>query len=143
MSDAGNGDAGSDTATPTEATRALSQMSNVQHTVTDVSGGTGGKVRFTWDDPSEDFIGKYQYRYDGQSNNPGEGNWDQDWKDFLVSSATTTSYPRTIAKSCHSVESSPGPSFPPPPVIPAQSLPPARSEAGIHKFHVWSPAISR
>ena len=93
ISDAGNGDASSARATPTGVARAPSQMSNVQHTVSGVSGGSGGNVKFTWDDPGENFIGKYQYRYDGESGNPGAGNWDQDWKDFLVSSATTTSYP--------------------------------------------------
>ena len=96
ISDAGNGEAGSVTATPTQGARAPSQMSNLQHTVTEVTGGSGGKVRFTWDDPGEDFIGKYQYRYDGESGNPGAGNWDQDWKDFSVSSATTTSYPSSV-----------------------------------------------
>ena len=93
ISDAGNGEAGSVTATPTQGARAPSQMSNLQHTVTEVTGGSDGKVRFTWDDPSEDFIGKYEYRYDGQASNPGDGNWDQDWTQVPSSIATTTSYP--------------------------------------------------
>ena len=38
-------------------------MSNVQHTVTGVSGGSGGTVTFTWDDPGEEFAKKYEYRY--------------------------------------------------------------------------------
>ena len=75
------GPASSATATPTTAARAPSQMSNVQHTVTGVTNGGGGTVSFTWDNPSEGFITKYQYRYDPTSSNPGEGNWDQDWID--------------------------------------------------------------
>ena len=57
------GAASSATATPTTAARAPSQMSNVQHTVTSVSGGSGGTVTFTWDDPGESFATKYEYRY--------------------------------------------------------------------------------
>ena len=75
------GPASSATATPTTAARAPSQMSNVQHTVTGVTDGSGGTVTFTWDDPSEGFITKYQYRYDSAASNPGKGNWDQDWID--------------------------------------------------------------
>ena len=56
------GPASSATATPTTDAKAPSQMSNVQHTVTGVTGGSGGTVTFTWDDPSESFINVYQYR---------------------------------------------------------------------------------
>ena len=66
-------------------------MTNVLHTVTGVSGGSGGKVRFTWDDPGDGSINKYQYRYDYDSNTPVS--WDQDWTDITGSSATTMSYP--------------------------------------------------
>ncbi len=93
ISDGGSSDASSATATPTSSPRAPSQMSNVSHTVTGVSSGAGGKVRFTWDDPSESFINQYQYRYNGGSSNPGEGNWDLDWTPVPSSIATTTSYP--------------------------------------------------
>ena len=84
-SDRADGDqaglASSATATPTNAARTPSQMSNVKHTVTGVTNGGGGTVTFTWNDPAEDFITKYQYRYDSAYSNPGEGNWDQDWID--------------------------------------------------------------
>ena len=79
------------TGTPTTSETPPAKMTNVLHTVTDVSGGSGGKVRFTWDDPGDGSINKYQYRYDYQSNIPSS--WYQDWTDITGSSDTTTSYP--------------------------------------------------
>ena len=81
VNDIGNGAAGSATATPvpTTAARTPSVMVNVQHTVTGVSNGAGGTVTFTWDNPNEDFVTKFQYRYDTGSSNPAS--WDQDWID--------------------------------------------------------------
>ena len=67
------------TGTPTTSETAPQAMTNVQHAVTGVSGGSGGMVTFTWADPGDDSIDKYQYRYDATESNPGEGNWDQDW----------------------------------------------------------------
>ena len=81
INDRGDGAAGSATATPTVAAWTPSQMSNVQHTVTGVTDGKGGTVTFTWDDPDQDFVTKFQYRYDRASNNPAEGIWDQGWTD--------------------------------------------------------------
>ena len=77
------------TATPTTAARAPSQMSNVQRTVTGVTGGSGGQVRFTWDNPDDASIDKYQYRYSTTSSSDEFFNW----ADVSGSSATTTSYP--------------------------------------------------
>ena len=77
------------TATPTTEARAPSQMSNVQRTVTGVTGGSGGQVRFTWDNPDDASIDKYQYRYSTTSSSDGFFNW----ADVSGSSATTTSYP--------------------------------------------------
>ena len=68
--------------TPTTTETAPADMTNVKHTVTGVSGGSGGTVEFTWDDPGDESIHKYQYRYDATESNPGEGNWDQDWADI-------------------------------------------------------------
>ena len=64
-------------------------MSKVQHTVTGVTGGSGGQVRFTWDNPDDASIDKYQYRYSTTSSSDGFFNW----ADVSGSSATTTSYP--------------------------------------------------
>ena len=71
------GPASSVTATPTKAATTPNQMSNVQHVVTNVENGAGGRVKFTWDDPKHDQIDKYQYRYDATASNPDE--WDKDW----------------------------------------------------------------
>ena len=80
VNDGGDGAAATVNATPTDAASTPSQMLNLQATVTGVSGGSGGTVTFTWDDPEEDFIDKEQYRYDGSSHNPD--NWDVDWTDL-------------------------------------------------------------
>ena len=80
VNDGGDGAAATVNATPTDAARTPSQMLNLQATVTGVSGGSGGTVTFTWDDPEEDFIDKEQYRYDVSSGNPD--NWDVDWTDL-------------------------------------------------------------
>ena len=66
-------------------------MSGLIAAVSGVSGGTGGQVRFTWDNPGDSAIDKYQYRYDGLSSNPDS--WDRDWTDVPSSVGTTTSYP--------------------------------------------------
>ena len=57
------GDASSVTAQPQPGTRPPAVMVGVSSTVTDVSNGVGGKVTFSWDDPSDTSITKYQYRY--------------------------------------------------------------------------------
>ena len=69
------GAASSAAATPTNAARAPSQMSNVQRTVTEVTDGGGGTVTFTWDNPSESFINEYQFRYSESSNSEGFTDW--------------------------------------------------------------------
>ena len=84
----GIGPESSVTGTPTIQQTAPAAMTDVQHTVTGVSGGAGGTVTFTWEDPGDDSIDKYQYRYDANENNPGEGNWDQDWDDIPVTPVT-------------------------------------------------------
>ena len=50
-------------------------MSNLKATVTGVSDGKGGTVTFTWDDPEEDFINEYRYRYSEKSNSEGFTSW--------------------------------------------------------------------
>ena len=82
---------GTATATPTASETAPAQMSGLIAAVSGVSGGTGGQVRFTWDNPGDSAIDKYQYRYDGSSSNPDS--WDRDWTDVPSSVGTTTSYP--------------------------------------------------
>ncbi len=84
----GIGPESSVTGTPTMEQTAPDAMTNVKYTVTGVSEGAGGTVTFTWEDPGDDFIDKYQYRYDATENNPGEGNWDQDWEDIPVTPVT-------------------------------------------------------
>ena len=86
-------------ATPTTAAKAPSEMSNVQHTVTGVTNGAGGTVAFTWDDPDEDFINKYQYRSKCHNTSESCDNAFDDtisWSDVPSSSASTTSYSRAI-----------------------------------------------
>ena len=68
------------TGTPTTSETAPEAMTNVRNTVTGVSGGTGGMVTFTWADPGDESIDKYQYRYDSETSNPED--WDQDWIDI-------------------------------------------------------------
>ena len=112
VNDQGDGAAASITATPTPAETAPSAMSNVQHIVTDVSEGSGGKVTFTWDNPSNAQIDEYQYRYDASSNNPppcdeneqpaGCG-WDADWTKIDSSDASTTSWAPSIPGSSATV----------------------------------------
>ena len=87
----GIGAVGTATATPTASETAPAQMSGLIAAVSGVSGGTGGQVRFTWDNPGDSAIDKYQYRYDGSSSNPDI--WDRDWSDVPSSIGTTTSYP--------------------------------------------------
>ena len=87
----GIGAVGTATATPTASETAPAQMSGLIAAVSGVSGGTGGQVRFTWDNPGDSAIDKYQYRYDGSSSNPDS--WDRDWTDVPSSVGTTTSYP--------------------------------------------------
>ena len=76
----GAGAAASINATPQEGETAPGLMLGVDHTVTGVTGGSGGTVVFTWNDPGDDSINKYQYRYDGSSNTPES--WDRDWTDI-------------------------------------------------------------
>ena len=87
----GIGAVGTATATPTTSETAPAQMSGLIAAVSGVSGGTGGQVRFTWGNPGDSSIDKYQYRYDGSSSNPDS--WDRDWTDVPSSVGTTTSYP--------------------------------------------------
>ena len=67
------------TGTPTTLETAPEAMTNVRRAVTGVIGGAGGMVTFTWADPGDESIDKYQYRYDGGSSNPDV--WDKDWTD--------------------------------------------------------------
>ncbi len=76
----GAGAAASINATPQEGETAPGPMLGVDHTVTGVTGGSGGTVVFTWTDPDDDSIDKYQYRYDGSSSTPES--WDPDWTDI-------------------------------------------------------------
>ena len=55
------------TGTPTTSETAPEAMTNVQRTVTGVSGGAGGRVTFTWADPGDESIDKYEYRYDNEA----------------------------------------------------------------------------
>ena len=66
----GTGAIASVTATPTTSETTPAQMADVGHTVTGVTGGSGGTVTFNWDDPGDDSIDKYQYRYHTESSNP-------------------------------------------------------------------------
>ena len=77
INDEGDGDSASIDATPSTAEIAPSAMSNVQHVVTGFTGGSSGQVKFTWDNPENDQIDKYQYRFDASASDPDE--WDQDW----------------------------------------------------------------
>ena len=76
----GAGAAASINATPQEGETAPGPMLGVDRTVTGVTGGSGGTVVFTWTDPDDDSIDKYQYRYDGSSSTPES--WDRDWTDI-------------------------------------------------------------
>ena len=91
INDDGNGAVGTAIATPTMSETAPAQMSGLAATVTDINNGSGGSVRFTWDNPGDSSIDKYQYRYDGASSDPDI--WDRDWTDVPSSSVATTSYP--------------------------------------------------
>ena len=78
VSDAnGVGATASINATPQSGETAPGPMTGVGHTVTGVTGGSGGTVVFTWNDPGDDSIDKYQYRYDQSSSAPES--WDLDW----------------------------------------------------------------
>ena len=79
------------TGTPTTSDTAPEAMTNVRHTVTGVSGGAGGMVTFTWADPGDESIDKYQYRYDGSSSNPDA--WDRDWTDVPTQTIDSTQVP--------------------------------------------------
>ena len=81
------GPASSATATPSTAARAPSQMSNVQHTVTGVTDGSGGTVTFTWDDPEDDSVDQYHARVSTTSNFDGFSDWVT-----IVSSASEGTY---------------------------------------------------
>ena len=85
----GIGAVGTATATPTASETAPAQMSGLIAAVSGVTGGSGGQVRFTWDNPDDASIDKYQYRYSTTSSSDGFFNW----ADVSGSSATTTSYP--------------------------------------------------
>ena len=81
VSDAsGEGPAASINATPQSGETAPGPMTGVRHTVTGVMGGSGGTVTFTWHDPDDESIDKYQYRYDEDSSTPDS--WDPDWTDI-------------------------------------------------------------
>ena len=83
VSDAsGAGPAAAINATPQSGETAPGVMTGIGHTVTGVTDGSGGMVTFTWTDPDDDSIDKYQYRYDGDSNTPDT--WDPDWTDIPV-----------------------------------------------------------
>ena len=84
------GPASSVTATPTAAQTTPNEMSNLQHVVTGVIGGSGGQVKFTWNDPGDSQIDKYQYRYDASASNPES--WDVDWTDIPSSAGDTVSW---------------------------------------------------
>ena len=85
----GIGAIGTITATPTASETAPAQIINLQATVSGVTNGSGGNVRFTWTDPDDASIDKYQYRYSTTSSLDGFF----EWADVSGSSATTTSYP--------------------------------------------------
>ena len=89
INDEGNGAEGTITATPTTSETAPAQIINLQATVSGVTNGSGGNVRFTWTDPDDASIDKYQYRYSTTSSLDGFF----EWADVSGSSATTTSYP--------------------------------------------------
>ena len=78
VSDAnGVGAAAAINATPQSGETAPGRMTDVGHTVSGVMDGSGGTVVFTWTNPGDDSIDKYQYRYDGGSSTPDS--WDLDW----------------------------------------------------------------
>ena len=77
--------------TPTTSETAPKAMINVRHPVTGVSGGADSTVDFTWTDPGDESIDKYQYRYDGSSSNPDA--WDEDWTDVPTQTIDSTQVP--------------------------------------------------
>ena len=89
IGDGGQSEASSVSATPASGEAAPGAMVNLQAAVSGVSGGNGGKVRFTWDNPNDISIDKYQFRYSSISTFEGF----KDWADVPSSSATTVSYP--------------------------------------------------
>ena len=67
------------TATPNDATPPPAKMVNVQQMVSNVTDGSEGEVKFTWDAPTESStVTGYQYRYDETDSNP-VGAWKQVW----------------------------------------------------------------
>ena len=78
------------TATPTTEETTPAKMTNVQHVVTEVDEGKKGKVKFTWNNPGNSQIDKYQYRYDASGSNPDS--WDVDWTDISPSDGATVSW---------------------------------------------------
>ena len=75
VSDAGDGAAASVTSTPQSGEAEPGGLTGVTATVTGVTGGTGGTVEFSWDDPGDASIDKYEYRYSETSNVNGFGSW--------------------------------------------------------------------
>ena len=81
VSDAnGEGPAAAINAIPQSGETPPGPMTGVAHTVTGVTGGSGGTVTFTWNNPGDDSIDKYQYRYDQSSSTPDP--WDRDWSNI-------------------------------------------------------------
>ena len=92
INDDGEGDSASIAATPTVADTTPNQMSNVQHVVTNVNNGVGGTVEFTWDDPGDDQLDNYEYRFKCHN---AQGSCDntfttETWNDVSGSGSTTS-----------------------------------------------------
>ena len=77
---------------PTTSETAPEAMTDVQHTVTGVSGGAGGTVEFTWNNPGDASINKYQYRYKCHNISAGCDNTfdDETWKDISGGGGATS-----------------------------------------------------
>ena len=95
--DVGAGETSSIDATPTTADSAPALMVGLTATVTGVTGGTGGDVEFSWQDPNDSTVTGYQFRWDPSSSNPLDG-WDRDWPtgddihDVAGATATSSSF---------------------------------------------------
>ena len=89
VSDGGTSGHSSATATPVTDETAPAAMVDVKHTVSGVSSGSGGKVDFSWGDPSDTTIDKYQYRYNTAANHPDDSNWSS-WTDVTGGGTATT-----------------------------------------------------
>ncbi len=66
----GAGEATSINATPSTATAPPALMVGLTAVVTGVTGGTGGDVEFSWQDPNDSSITGYQYRWDASESTP-------------------------------------------------------------------------